>query len=71
MHKLLGAVLVLGALAGCATPAQNAALAGAVVGGAVAASVYAPRYAPPPQRMCYSTSYYDGYGRLIRRTTCH
>jgi hypothetical protein len=71
MYKVLGVVLSLGALAGCATPVQNAALAGAVVGGVVAASVYTPRYTPPPQRMCYSTSYYDGYGRLIRRTTCH
>lgn len=68
MYKVIGAIVVLGSLVGCATPAQNAALAGAIVGGAVAASVYAP---PPPRRMCYSTSYYDGYGRLIRRTTCH
>jgi len=70
MYKLLGAILIAGGLVGCATPAQNAALAGAVVGAAVASSVYvAP---PPPQRrQCYTTSYYDGYGRLIRRTTCH
>lgn len=68
MYKLIGAILVTGSLVGCATPAQNAALAGAVVGAAVASSVYVP---PPAPRMnCYSTIYIDAYGNRVRRTTC-
>jgi len=65
-------ILVLSSLAfmGCATPTQNAILAGALAGGVVAAVVYSPPPPPPPRRVCYSTSYYDGRGNLIRRTTC-
>ena len=69
MYKLISAIVVCGSLVGCATPQQNAALAGAIVGGAIASSVYVP-YAPP-KPMCYSTTYRDQFGNLIRRTTCH
>ena len=69
MYKLFGVVALCVSLVGCATPAQNAALAGALVGASIGAAVANP---PPPQRrQCYTTSYYDGYGNLIRRTTCY
>lgn len=69
MFKLIGAIVVSASLVGCATPHQNAALAGAIAGAAVASSVYRP--APPPRKSCYTTTYRDAYGNLIRRTTCY
>lgn len=59
MKRLIGAVVILGSLVGCATPQQNAALAGAVVGAAVMSSVYV-QPAPRPLH-CYTTRSVVGY----------
>lgn len=59
MKRLIGAIVILGSLVGCATPQQNAALAGAVVGAAVMSSVYT-QPAPRPLH-CYTTRSVIGY----------
>lgn len=69
MKKMLIIFLSIG-LFGCATPQQNAALTGAIIGATVATSIYVPPPPPPPRTVCYSTTYRDIYGRLVRKTTC-
>jgi hypothetical protein len=59
MKRLIGAVVVLGSLVGCATPQQNAALTGAIIGAAVMGSVYS-QPAPRPLQ-CHSTKRVIGY----------
>ena len=59
MKRLIGAVVVLGSLVGCATPQQNAALTGAIVGAAVMGSVYS-QPAPRPLH-CHTSRYVVGY----------
>ena len=63
MKRTLGVLFVLGTLAGCATPQQNAALAGAIVGAAVVSSAYQPRpvYVQPRPAYCTSTPVVVGY----------
>jgi hypothetical protein len=65
--KYLVAIIAVG-LVGCATPQQNAALAGAVIGAAVATSVNQP---PPRPVRCY-TEYigYDVWHRPVYRQVC-
>jgi hypothetical protein len=70
MKYLIGIIIAV-ALTGCATPQQNAALAGAVIGAAVATSVAPP---PPPQprpMRCY-TQYigYDAWHRPVYQQVC-
>ena len=67
--KYLVAIVAVG-LAGCATPQQNAALAGAVLGAAVATSVSQPAPHPRPLR-CY-TQYigYDAWHRPVYQQVC-
>lgn len=67
MKKFIFAVFIVLGLAGCATPQQNAALAGAVVGAAIMGSVYSQ---PHPHRPMYCTNRpaivgYDYYRRPI------
>lgn len=59
MKRLIGAVVVLGSLVGCATPQQTAALTGAVVGAAVMSSVYS-HPAPRPLH-CHTSRKLIGY----------
>ncbi len=65
MKKLIGITVFSLSLVGCATPQQNAALAGAVIGASVAATVYAPQPAPRPVVCNYVRGAYvgrDAYG---------
>lgn len=65
MKKLIAITMLSATLVGCATPQQNAALAGAVLGAAVVSSTY---NAPPPRPVycSYVRGAYigrDAYGR--------
>lgn len=67
MKSVIGIALVSLGLVGCATPQQNAALAGAVIGAAVMSSAYIP---PPPRELycSYVRGAYRGtdvYGRPV------
>lgn len=70
MNKVLIALAGTMILSGCATPQQNAVLTGAVVGYVIGASINAPDPLPPYRQFCYSTTYRDQFGNLIKRTTC-
>lgn len=72
MKRLIGIAVVSVGLVGCATPQQNAALAGAIVGATVMSAVHAPmvQHAPPtyhvrPIRCTYvrgGGAGFDAYG---------
>lgn len=67
MKKVLLSVFLIASLTGCATPQQNAALAGAVVGAAIMGSVYSQ---PHQHRPMYCSNRptivgYDYYRRPI------
>lgn len=79
MKKLVLAVATL-ALVGCATPQQNAMLAGAVLGAVVAGSVHQPRHvhvhpAPPVYYhypVCRNQPIFDPWGRHVGyRQVCY
>lgn len=65
MKRLVVAFGIVASLAGCATPQQNAALAGAVVGAAVMSSVYTPQPVRPVTCHYVRGGYvgHDVYGR--------
>lgn len=59
MKRLIGSIVILGSLVGCATPQQNAALTGAIIGAAVMGSVYSP---PAPRPLhCHTSRKVIGY----------
>lgn len=59
MKRLIGSIVILGSLVGCATPQQNAALTGAIIGAAVMGSVYSQ---PAPRQLhCHTTRKVIGY----------
>lgn len=69
MKYLVSIVAV--ALAGCATPQQNAALAGAVIGAAVATSVSQPPLPRPRPLHCYTQFIgYDTWHRPVYQQVC-
>jgi len=74
MKRLIGIVVIAGSLVGCATPAQNAALGGAVIGAVIATSVAQPQphYHPPVRVIhCHQVvAGYDYYGRPLIRQVC-
>ena len=74
MNKIIITMLFGIGLTSCATPQQNAALAGAVVGAAVGASIHNSQNNQnihrrvPHTNYCTVRHYYDAYGRYVRQT---
>lgn len=70
MKRLFGLAVISASLVGCATPQQNAALAGAIVGATVMSAAYIPPPVHPvrPIRCTYvrgGGAGYDAYGNPL------
>ena len=73
--KLILALVGLAVLSGCATHAQNAALAGAIGGAVIANEMNRPKtvvVVPPPRPLtCYNHWIgRDAYGRAVYQQVC-
>ena len=74
MKRLIGIIAIAGSLVGCATPQQNAALAGGLIGAVIATGVSQPQpQYRPPVRVIHCNNVvvgYTYYGNPIVRQVC-